>query len=247
MDYELKVERQALHLREDLSPLEVRYALALADGVNPKQLKGAARTLTRAIAGLKKKGVIMEKVVKVVKEKTPADKWLGDSIQPLTSRDGFQAFERFGLAELTQMSMTDRFALFCRLYGADGNDAATRKAWTSLEQREGKYIAEIMPQILQAAQHQRRWVEVDLADTVDADKWLDACCYNNAMYNVRAGEDPGQPDSPELWRERANRAAEELRNMGEDFVTPSGDEIPKQAAKRLEAVIRSVKKFRGMQ
>jgi len=256
MEYQLTIERTDIHGRDDLSSLEARFALAMADGVDPKNLKGSDSTRKRAISGLKKKGIITqveplkddERPVSEKLKDDPASKWLSSDIAPLDESDGLIEFESFSAKDIEEMEGTGRFVTFCRLFGADGTDAKTRTAWSALEKRNTRNneMVGLYPLILKAAQHQKRWAGLEQIEPALAPEWLNEEHFNKPVYAVRAGEDPPAPETDEEWIRRAQAASNTLLDMDVEFTAMHGNERPKQAARRLEAKLRMEQNNRGV-
>jgi hypothetical protein len=261
VSYTLTIERKAIHTRDDLSSLERRFAAAIGDGVDPDDLGWSVSSLRRAVTGLKKKGVI-ETSMKPPPDKAPPsltkEAWLNPAT--LDATDGV-VFETFSARtddpnrEVLLGGRDERFAVFCRLFKADGGNMELRTIWVKLEnfhsKKEGDYteIVHIAPVIFKAAQHQALWVEQGIVEYEDPVAWIKRQAFNDSMYSVRPGEPPAIPESDETWWQRANAAAEAIRALDPDieFIPPAGHERPKQCARRLEAKLRMEQSHRGLE
>jgi hypothetical protein len=73
---------------------------------------------------------------------------------------------------------------------------------------------------------------------VPAGQWLAEGHFNNVCYRAKPGDPPVPLETDDFWRGRINTCIVELQRQDIDFVSPSGDERPKQAARRLEAKLR---------
>ena len=261
--FTLTIDRKDIHTHPDLSPLERRYAAALADDVDPAGLPGwSVSSVRRAITGLKKKGFLTpgkpEALIVEKKQSTPATDWLTKPA-PLDATDGVM-FETFSVQQgqpgrdILLGDRNDRFATFCRLYRADGEDSELRSQWLKIEnfhsKKDGDHseMAHLCPVIFKAAQHQTLWVEQGLREYEDPTEWLHRKAFDSPEYAGSPGQPPIEPDSDASWWAKAEAAAEGIRELDNqiEFQPPGAHERPRQCAKRLEAKFRMEKNARGI-
>lgn len=262
--YRVVVSEEQLRVMANEGALSAQEFLFAVNMLTGCKNGGSDKTHQRRFKSLLSKGVIEESegqtpLSEMPQPTDPTAEWL---VKPFGAEDGPQEFEAFEIEEIVKMGRDGRFRKFCELIGADGEDAALRKAWVNLESRNSKgtdwlyekgvrtekvpEMAYLYPQIVKAAQHQKAWEKEGVAERVNRAEWVQNEAFCVPQYNVSPGHSPAEVTTEESYRERAYAAAEELAKMGEDYIPPIGDEASLVACRRLEARLRQARELRAM-